>query len=144
LINYADYQIGGGVALRLRTQGLPIWRQLAPAAYSPNFILPRNVVNECLTIATYIAGLSVKAMEEDMIAALKRSWWLGPFVASLAVATIATVQAAITIAGAVMHATSIKPLSSQELNVVHSFEERWPATFSTNWQRSPRTASIRD
>ena len=63
-----------------------------------------------------------------MIGILKRSWWLGPFVVTFAVATIATVQATITIGGAVIHATSAKPPASQDpqLYAASSFEERWP------------------
>ena len=49
-----------------------------------------------------------------MIGILKRSWWFGPFVVGFAVATIATVQATITIGGAVFH-TSAQPVASQEL-----------------------------
>jgi hypothetical protein len=81
-----------------------------------------------------------------MIGILKRSWWLGPLVVSFAVATIVTVQATITIAGAVIHATSAKPPASQDLqvNVASSFEERWPPTLSTNWQRLPRAVSRHD
>jgi len=85
-------------------------------------------------------------MEEDMIGILKRSWWLGPFVVSFAVATIATVQATITIGGAVIHATSAKPPASQDpqLYAASSFEERWPPVFSTTWQRLPRAVSRHD
>jgi hypothetical protein len=85
-------------------------------------------------------------MEDDMIGILKRSWWFGPFVVGFAVATIATVQATITIGGAVFQATSAQPVASQDsqLNRARSFEERWQPTFSTNWQRLPRAVSMRD
>jgi hypothetical protein len=81
-----------------------------------------------------------------MIGILKRSWWLWPLVISFAVATFATVQATITIAGAVIHGTSAKPPSSLDLplNAVSSFEERWMPTFSTNWQRVPSAVSRHD
>jgi hypothetical protein len=81
-----------------------------------------------------------------MIGILKRSWWLGPLIASFAVATIVTVQATITIAGAVVHATSAKPPASQDLQLMaaSSFAERWQPTFSINWQRFPTTVSRHD
>jgi hypothetical protein len=84
-------------------------------------------------------------MEDDMIGILKRNWWFGPIVVGFAVATIATVQATITIGGAVFH-TSAQPVASQDLQLytAHSFEERWQPTFSTNWQRLPRAVSMRD
>jgi hypothetical protein len=53
-------------------------------------------------------------MEDDMIGILKRGWWFGPFVVGFAVATIATVQATITIGGAVFQATSAQPVASQD------------------------------
>ena len=49
-----------------------------------------------------------------MIGILKRGWWFGPFVVGFAVATIATVQATITIGGAVFQATSAQPVASQD------------------------------
>jgi hypothetical protein len=111
------------------------------------------MVNERLTTKPYIAHCVVSPrswsgdeMEDDMIGILKRSWWLGPFVVSFAVATIATVQATITIGGAVIHATSAKPPVSQDpqLYAASSFEERWPPAFSTSWQRLPRAVSRHD
>ncbi len=81
-----------------------------------------------------------------MIGSLKRRWWFGPFVAGFAIAAILTIQATITIAGAVIHATSAKRLTWQEPepNSPRSFEERWQPAFSTNWQRLRTTVSIHE
>jgi hypothetical protein len=47
--------------------GLPIWANWLPQPIARISSSPSNMVNEGLTIATYIAGLFVKSMEEDMI-----------------------------------------------------------------------------
>jgi hypothetical protein len=60
-----------------------------------------------------------------MIGVLKRRWWLGPLVASFAIAASVIVQATITIASGILHAANTKPLTSQEprLNPLPSFRE---------------------
>jgi hypothetical protein len=72
-----------------------------------------------------------------MIGVLKRRWWLGPLVASFAIAASVIVQATITIASGIIHAANTKPLTSQEprLNPLPSFQERWQSAFSINRQR---------
>jgi hypothetical protein len=84
-------------------------------------------------------------MEDDMLGILKRSVWLVPFAIAFAIAVAATLQGAITIAGAFVHPTTVKPLSSQDLqlNIARSFKERWP-TFSTDWEHLPKVASMHD
>jgi hypothetical protein len=69
-----------------------------------------------------------------MIGVLKRRWWLGPLVASFAIAASVIVQATITIANGIIHAANTKPLTSQEprLNPLPSFQERWQSAFSIN------------
>ena len=77
-----------------------------------------------------------------MFGIFKRTWWLGSFVIGFAIATVATLQATITIAGAFLDASSIKQFSSQDLqvNTTRSFEERWLPTLSTNWQFTKSTS----
>ncbi len=81
-----------------------------------------------------------------MFGILKRGWWLGSFIISFAIATVATLQATITIAGAFMHASSIKQFSSQDLqlNTTGNFEERWLPALSTNWQHLTKPISMHD
>ncbi len=75
-----------------------------------------------------------------MTGCMRRLWWVGPLVAGFAFATIMTVQATITIGDAVIHATSIKPITL--LESPRTFEERW--TFSTNWQGLRTAVSTRE
>ncbi len=75
---------------------------------------------------------------------MKRVWWVGALVAGFAFATIMTVQATITIGDAVIHATRVKPVTSQgrEVDSPRTFEERW--TFSTEWQGLRTAVSARN
>jgi len=79
-----------------------------------------------------------------MTGCMRRLCWVGPLVAGFAFATIMTVQATITIGDSVIHAMSIKPITSQEryLNSPRTFEGRW--TFSTDWQALRMAVSNRE
>ena len=46
----------------------------------------------------------MSAMEDDMIGLFKKRWWIGPMVAGLAIAAVASVQAAIPDVSGVIHA----------------------------------------